>query len=275
VEFVGNIRDISGQKAAEDELAAANTALAALSETDALTGLANRRHFDACLQREWNRAARHASTLALLMIDVDFFKTYNDLYGHVTGDHCLQTIGTLMQNLARRSGEIAARYGGEEFAVILPDTTIETALYLADKLRESVAGHAIIHAGNPQNHVTVSIGVAALSPIPGTPPDTLIRTADHALYQAKQTGRDRIVSAETPPEPKTIAPAFTEPTPAQPAFTEPTPAQPASTEPALAHPAFTAPQPGNPAPLPAGSLASPHLASPRPVTGYTAMVNRP
>lgn len=200
IEFVGNIRDITRQKAAEDRLAEANVALEAQTMTDSLTGASNRRHFDQVLQNEWNRAIRTQISIALLMIDTDCFKKYNDIYGHVKGDACLRKVADLLNITVRRPGDLAARYGGEEFAIILSDTTVEMAALLADRIRKSLVVLAIPHSGNeahgegqvPCTVVTVSIGVAAFVPVRDTHPDMLVEAADKALYVAKHTGRNRV-----------------------------------------------------------------------------------
>lgn len=200
LEFVGNIRDISRQKAAEDRLAEANVALEAQAMTDPLTGISNRRHFDMTLQNEWNRGIRTGHSIALLMIDADCFKQYNDIYGHVAGDECLRKIAHMLDISIRHPGDLAARYGGEEFVVILSDTLIDMAVPLAERIRKSLIDLAISHSGNEAvgedfvRHivVTASIGVAALVPLRDTRPEMLVEAADKALYAAKRAGRNRV-----------------------------------------------------------------------------------
>lgn len=193
--FVGNIRDISRQKAAEDQLAATIAELAAIALTDPLTGIANRRHFDETLLKEWKRAMRDGIPLALLLIDADHFKSYNDFYGHPQGDACLCAIARTLTSGIHRPGDRAARYGGEEFAVILPNTSVMAAGQLADLMRQALADQAIEHQGNAAGVVTASIGVAAMVPQPDTEPEILIKFADKALYEAKRTGRNRVAIA--------------------------------------------------------------------------------
>ena len=173
---------------------AANAALEALAATDALTGLGNRRQFDALLQREWRRAARDGSALGLLMIDVDFFKRYNDQYGHPQGDACLKAVAEAIGAAFRRPGDLAARYGGEEFAVLLAGSDIGAAVLAAERLRGVLAGLGLPHGGNPRGIVTVSIGVADAWPGQGAP-EELLAAADLALYEAKRQGRNRVVRA--------------------------------------------------------------------------------
>lgn len=177
----------------------ANARLEALSETDALTGLANRRCFDRRLREEWERAARHQLPLALLMIDVDHFKLYNDRHGHQAGDDCLRRIAAAIAGCAARRSDLAARYGGEEFVVLLPHSSAEDARQLAQRCAAAVDALADAHGASPvADHVTLSIGLAMARTDPGADPTTLLRDADDALYEAKQTGRHRVsLSAQT------------------------------------------------------------------------------
>jgi diguanylate cyclase (GGDEF)-like protein len=165
---------------------------------DGLTGLANRRQFDVTLSNEFSRAARHASALALIMLDVDCFKQYNDIYGHAAGDDCLRTISHLIRDLtAGRPGDLAARYGGEEIAVLLPNTDVAHAVAIADNIRSAIRGLEIEHSGNPTGFVTISAGVDARVPIQGAGgPTELILAADRALYEAKKKGRNRVLAAK-------------------------------------------------------------------------------
>ncbi|WP_157212777.1 sensor domain-containing diguanylate cyclase [Herbaspirillum sp. CF444] len=181
---------------ARDSLNELNATLQRLALEDGLTGLANRRHFDLALQEELSRATRNASSLALIMIDVDRFKQYNDIYGHAAGDECLRQIGRAVKKVQRRSGDLAARYGGEELAVLLPDTNLAAALGIAEQLRQTIDALQIAHAGNPIGNVTVSAGIDALMPARADDlPETLIRQADQALYQAKKQGRNQVCAA--------------------------------------------------------------------------------
>jgi diguanylate cyclase (GGDEF)-like protein len=173
------------------ELAESNAKLAALSLTDGLTGVSNRRAFDAALADEWARAQRNGKPLALALLDVDHFKLFNDAYGHPAGDQCLRTVAALLAGHARRPGDVAARYGGEEFALLLPATEGEAALAIGQAICEAIAGLAMPHSASSYQRVTVSIGVGVLRPGPGSTPEDLIRLADGVLYRAKHEGRNR------------------------------------------------------------------------------------
>jgi diguanylate cyclase (GGDEF)-like protein len=182
------------------EVETANTRLAQMAREDALTGVANRRAFDEVLAEEWRRAERQATPLALMMIDVDLFKAYNDRLGHPEGDACLRTIAQEISRHTRRAGEMVARYGGEEFAVLLPGCAREEALAAAEKLRSAIRTLGLPH---PQSEVapvvTVSIGVAAVRPSAATSSDALLDASDRALYRAKHGGRDRVAWGEILP----------------------------------------------------------------------------
>ena len=190
-EYVCNLRDATQRRHAEDALAAANAELAALAATDALTGLANRRQFDATLAKEWYRSLREGGSLALLMVDIDHFKALNDLFGHQLGDAFLARVARMLRDSARRAGDVVARYGGEEFAVILPGIDGHAARELAEGARRSIAAHDFADLVAGGYRVTVSIGVAAAVPEGGSGPGTLVNAADAALYQAKRNGRNR------------------------------------------------------------------------------------
>jgi diguanylate cyclase (GGDEF)-like protein len=176
----------------ERELRTANRHLEALASIDSLSGLANRRSFDARFEAEWQRAAHLKRSIALVMIDVDHFKLFNDNYGHLEGDHCLRVIGETLAVAASHKADFAARYGGEEFVLLLPDTSLAAALDIAERLRVTVAGLAIDHRFAPCGHVTVSMGVASLTPTDTEGRQTLIEAADTALYAAKRNGRNRV-----------------------------------------------------------------------------------
>ena len=185
-----SIRDISRRKSAEDSLEEANRDLRMLASTDGLTGLANRRSFDKVLARELARCARDGLPLALLLVDVDHFKSYNDSYGHQEGDECLKRLSHLLRGMARRPGDVAARYGGEEFAVILPNTSADGGHRFAESLRISVEAFNIPHCRSSYGIVTVSIGLICEIPIGGSD-SAMLQHADAALYAAKANGRNR------------------------------------------------------------------------------------
>jgi diguanylate cyclase (GGDEF)-like protein len=183
------------------QLEEANARLVALSITDGLTGLANRRHFDDVLRNEWARARRAGQPLAVLMIDVDYFKRYNDRYGHQRGDDCLIRVAQVLRGGARRAADLVARYGGEEFAVVLPNTGAAEAAEVGQALRAAVAGLAIAHEEAPGAIVTISVGVASVDSHAVADTDALLQLADAALYRAKHLGRDCVVLNGEDPDP--------------------------------------------------------------------------
>jgi two-component system chemotaxis family response regulator WspR len=174
-----------------------NLALQRLMRADGLTGLANRRHFDDCLTDEWARAQREKKELSLLMIDVDYFKAFNDRFGHVAGDDALRQVAKCLADMCSRSTDLAARYGGEEFAMILPGTSLGGARLVAEKVRLCIQALAIAHEmPTPNSTVTVSLGVATLTPSASMTPTSLIELADQGLYLAKHNGRNQVGIAE-------------------------------------------------------------------------------
>jgi diguanylate cyclase (GGDEF)-like protein len=205
---------------------AKTTELRRLSTVDQLTGIANRRAFDTALSQEWRRMMRHGSTLSLLLIDVDFFKRFNDTYGHVAGDHCLHQVAQAVASRARRAGELAARYGGEEFAVLLPHADSAEAKKLGEVICATVRNCEIRHQkSDAAPYVTISVGAATIANLPefaaslsraaNLPSQTmpgatvLIEMADQALYRAKQSGRNRVVAAgdDEQPAAPSVSPA--------------------------------------------------------------------
>jgi diguanylate cyclase (GGDEF)-like protein/PAS domain S-box-containing protein len=183
------IEDITERKKGEE-------ILKLIAFMDGLTGIANRRHFDNTLDLEWRRAMRSAKAISLILVDVDYFKNYNDVYGHLAGDSCLQKISHTIKDSLRRAGDVAARYGGEEFAVILPDTDTEEAYLFAESLREKIDNLNIEHRDSMvRKNVTVSLGVSTTVPKKDSTHGKLISLADKSLYKAKQEGRNRVVSA--------------------------------------------------------------------------------
>ena len=191
-DFLVTLRDADQRKRAEDSLGKVNAELSTLASTDALTGLPNRRQFDATLHKEWYRALRDGTPLGLLMIDVDRFKPLNDRFGHPVGDAFLAMVGKVIRDNVRRAGDMAARYGGEEFAVVLPGTAATGALEIAEVIRRAVANadtRGIVEGGYP---LSVSVGVAATVALAGGGSASLVHSADAALYQAKRNGRNRV-----------------------------------------------------------------------------------
>jgi len=168
-----------------------------LSFLDGLTGIGNRRRFDEIFSREWHRCMRSGQPLAVIMVDVDHFKAYNDHYGHHSGDECLRVVAAMLDAVAQRPGDFTARYGGEEFVCLLPETDAEGARLVAERLRESVTSRAIPHeASTTDPSVTISAGYAAAVPWNGMEPYSLLAAADEALYTAKKAGRNRVCGTE-------------------------------------------------------------------------------
>jgi diguanylate cyclase (GGDEF)-like protein/PAS domain S-box-containing protein len=191
------VRDVSERKQAEQKLQEAYNAVEALSVTDALTGLANRRRFDQYMAAEWRRSMRDRQPLSLLMLDVDKFKVYNDTYGHQRGDNCLKQIAEACMDVVARPGDLVARFGGEEFVVILPNTESDGAMQVANEICEALRGRRLPHTGNLPGIVTISIGCATLIPRFGKHAPDLIEIADKALYKAKFNGRNQVCNGNT------------------------------------------------------------------------------
>lgn len=164
-----------------------------LAAIDGLTEIPNRRQFDCVLKREWERSRRTQNPLSLILIDIDFFKNYNDFYGHTSGDECLVKVARMLAYSVKRATDLVARYGGEEFAVILPETNLKPAIEIAETVRKNVESLQISHATSPVSEwVTLSLGVAAIVPGRDAVPKHLIDRADRALYRAKAGGRNQV-----------------------------------------------------------------------------------
>ncbi|WP_158602336.1 diguanylate cyclase domain-containing protein [Cohnella endophytica] len=187
-------RDITKRKLAEHQMQESNLLLSRLANLDGLTGIANRRYMNDKLEQEWVlAAARGAVPLSIVLCDIDYFKLYNDTYGHLEGDACLKRVAKVLDEYAYPSGGFAARYGGEEFLVVLPETDSAVAMRIAMELSYAVEALAIPHqASQAAEHVTISLGVATLQPSIGTPRELLIQHADEALYRAKTRGRNQM-----------------------------------------------------------------------------------
>ncbi|OIR19793.1 phytochrome-like protein cph2 [mine drainage metagenome] len=185
IEMQRSLVDVSHQ------LNAANKELQRLSTTDGLTGIANRRMFDELSIREWRRCERMKKPIALVMLDIDSFKLFNDHYGHQMGDECLRSVAGQVARAAPRAADLAARYGGEEFALVLGETDADGARWVAENVRQHVADLGISHV-TPARRVTISCGVVSVLPQSGYSFETLLRSADRALYQAKKNGRDTV-----------------------------------------------------------------------------------
>lgn len=179
-------------EAANQDLALMNRQLEALATTDALTGVANRRSFDLVAVREWQRLKREQLPLAMIMMDVDHFKMFNDRYGHPAGDACLRGVALAAESVLKRPADLLARYGGEEFAIILPATETPGALHIAESVRAAIEAEAVPHDASPYGRVTVSVGVAVIYPAEATTLAQLISCADTALYLAKRGGRNAV-----------------------------------------------------------------------------------
>ena len=183
-------------KMSQQRLAQANKILQRLSSMDGLTGISNRRRFDQLLKKEWQRAIRHSSSISVIMLDIDFFKLYNDTYGHQKGDDCLKQVADILDNSIHRETDMVARYGGEEFVAILPETGVKGALEVARSMRANVEAQQIPHEQSKiADHLTVSVGVATTVPERNAIPESLIAAADQALYKAKDNGRNQVSSA--------------------------------------------------------------------------------
>jgi len=190
----GAIFDDSERKFAEEALQKANEALKRLAIIDGLTQISNRRRFDEFLANEWKRALRSKQNLSLILCDIDFFKLYNDNYGHQAGDQCLHTVAQAINNMLRRPADLAARYGGEEFVIILPDTDIEGAFHVSERIRSKIQQLEILHEHSTvEKHVTLSLGVASIVPTHVSLPESLLKKADKAMYEAKEKGRNQTV----------------------------------------------------------------------------------
>ena len=182
----------------KEQLEEHNKSLQEESTQDSLTGIPNRRYFDAAFAQEWRHAQRTGKPLALLLADVDYFKRYNDTFGHQRGDECLKAVANAMRTAAKRKVDVVARYGGEEFAVLLPETPPVSALLVASRVLESLRAMRLPHEAAPSGHVTMSIGVCATVPQADQEPGELVKSADRALYDAKSKGRNQAVLLAMP-----------------------------------------------------------------------------
>jgi diguanylate cyclase (GGDEF)-like protein len=191
------LRHLNQQSRLHRQLEATNRMLQHLAWLDDLTQLSNRRCLDAHLNQEWKRSTREQVPLSLVLVDVDYFKAFNDAYGHQAGDRCLQQVAQVLRSAGKRSTDLIARYGGEEFAIVLTHTHLNGAGDIAHQICSQVKALQILHPDSQVcRYVTVSLGVASVIPTARITPATLIGAADRALYQAKQQGRDRVVISE-------------------------------------------------------------------------------
>ena len=197
--IVGTLNDISKYKQIELALQKANEELQRLAVLDGLTQIANRMRFDDHLSQEWRRARRDGSSLALIIGDIDYFKQYNDTYGHIKGDETLYAVAQAIKAVLKRPMDMVARYGGEEFAIVLPNTHLSGAMQVVSEVKASIEALAIGHkASRVKKQITLSYGVAATVPNAKNSARDLVRKADQALYKAKRTGRNRIVKMSEP-----------------------------------------------------------------------------
>lgn len=194
--LIGFMFDISERKEAENELLRLQKELERLSFTDGLTGIANRRMFDAKLESEWRCAERSGQPLSLVLFDVDHFKAYNDSCGHVAGDECLKQVAAALDRAGQRPRDVVARFGGEEFVILLPETDEDGARDVAQACLQAIRGLGIAHCGSASSTiVTASAGVGTVTVGRGTEPAGFVRAVDQVLYAAKQNGRDRVQAA--------------------------------------------------------------------------------
>ncbi|MDE2306819.1 MAG: diguanylate cyclase [Xanthomonadaceae bacterium] len=194
--LVGFMFDISERKKTEEELIRLQLELERLSLTDGLTGISNRRMFDQRLETEWNDARRSRKPLSLIILDIDYFKQYNDFYGHVGGDECLRSLAGVLKTVARRPRDVVARFGGEEFTLLLPETDEVMARKLAQECAQGIAGLQIPHKNSSASpFLTASIGVETTIPDGAATPREFVEEVDRMLYAAKRNGRNRIEAA--------------------------------------------------------------------------------
>jgi diguanylate cyclase (GGDEF)-like protein/PAS domain S-box-containing protein len=195
--LIGFMFDITERKKTEEKLLALQKELEALSFKDGLTNIANRRQFDASLEQEWTSARHSGEPLSVLLFDIDYFKQYNDLYGHVQGDKCLTSIAQTLSLALDSPRDLVARFGGEEFVVLLPQCDLSVALKVAERCQRLIRKQAIAHVRSPfGQHVTVSIGVGSVRPSAAMQPSDFIEAVDRQLYAAKNNGRNRIESVQ-------------------------------------------------------------------------------
>lgn len=193
-ERIGDYLQYLALRIEREQLQRRITGLESLAAIDGLTGVLNRRSFDERLTLEWNRAMRNGDAVAVIMADIDFFKAFNDRYGHVAGDFCLRAVATALRESIGRASDTVARYGGEEFAAILPGTELAGAVEVAEKMRASIGALSIPHDASSLGRVSVSLGVATMQAQPDRAPTLLVEKADHALYDAKSGGRNRVAA---------------------------------------------------------------------------------
>lgn len=195
--LIGFMFDISERKKTEEKLITLQKKLEELSFKDGLTGVANRRMFDSVMEMEWAKARQNHQPLSLIMLDIDYFKQYNDHYGHIQGDECLKSVAQALSSAATRARDFFARFGGEEFVLVLPETDAEAAQKVAERCRKLIFKEQIPHEKSPVGQLlTVSLGVGTITPTHQDQPLAFIEAVDRRLYQAKQKGRNCIVRSQ-------------------------------------------------------------------------------
>lgn len=200
-QIFGTATDITKRKRAEDSLKEFNEELTRLARMDGLTQVANRRAFDQKLHQEWQKLGTRRSPLSLILCDIDYFKYFNDTYGHQAGDVCLRQVAQAIERAVKRSTDLVARYGGEEFAIILPNTAVAGLMKVASEIQREIQKLAIPHSGSAvSQYITVSLGLAMVNSTKNIHPDLLVAAADQGLYQAKHDGRNRFCLSEVEPE---------------------------------------------------------------------------
>ncbi|MEL0167729.1 MAG: sensor domain-containing diguanylate cyclase [Pseudomonadaceae bacterium] len=193
--LIGFMFDISERKKTEEKLITLQRELEELSFKDGLTGAANRRMFDSIMELEWTNARRNKQPLSVILLDIDYFKQYNDHYGHISGDDCLKRVAQALGGAAGRSRDFFARYGGEEFVLVLPETDAKAAESVAERCRSLIFKEQIPHAKSDAGQIlTVSMGIGTILPGQQDDPRAFLDAVDRSLYQAKQQGRNRIVN---------------------------------------------------------------------------------
>ena len=191
--LVGFMFDITDRKKTEEQLLVLQKQLEQISYTDGLTGVPNRRMFNTVLEKEWASAQRTKTPLSLVLLDIDYFKQYNDRYGHLQGDECLKRVGQVLDAAGKRARDLFARFGGEEFVLIMPETDPDAALLVAERLRNLILQDKVLHEDSPVDQIlTISLGVSTIVPSHGDCSARFLKTVDQQLYRAKNEGRNRV-----------------------------------------------------------------------------------
>jgi diguanylate cyclase (GGDEF)-like protein/PAS domain S-box-containing protein len=191
--LIGFMFDITERKKTEEQLLVLQKQLEQISYTDGLTGVPNRRMFDTVLEKEWSSAQRRNTPLSLVLLDIDYFKQYNDRYGHLQGDECLKRVGQVLDAAGKRARDLFARFGGEEFALVMPETDSDAALLVAERLRILILQDKVLHEDSPVDQIlTISLGVSTIVPSHEDCSANFLETVDRQLYRAKHEGRNRV-----------------------------------------------------------------------------------